>query len=176
MKFFGIIKGLFDRLFIIIGAFFGSQIPEFMSQYTQRLSGHESELRQLITKLTQIAALSDKNLDQYISKFVASTDPDFAAQGDFMKGVLSRWQDLNITLHSLTESTMWTRPYYFFKYMNYPIADSTYQSFQPGINLTVEGLCYTGLGIFLAFVIYQVMTKLFFVSYTSASKLFKQNH
>jgi hypothetical protein len=166
MKFLAILKGLFDRLFIIIGAFLGSQIPEFMNQYTQRLSGHAAELNQLIAKLTQMASLSNKTLDQYINKFLLSSDPDFANQGEFMKGVVSRWQDLNITLYSLSESTIWTKPYYFFKYLNYPIADSTFQTFKPGISLTVEGLCYIGVGIIIAFIIYQMMMKLFYVIYT----------
>src|SRR5437016_4244626 len=114
MRLLNSIKGLFDRLFILIGAVLGSQFPEFMQQYTQRLSGHAAELSQLIAKLNEIARISNKTLDQYIYKFLSSSDPDFVNQGEFMNDVVHRWQDLNVSLQSLSEATIWTKPFYFF--------------------------------------------------------------
>ncbi len=176
MKLFGIVKGLMDRIFMLLGAVVGSQFPEFMQQYTQRLSGHAAELSQLIAKLTEMASLSNKTLDQYIYKFLSSPDPDFINQGEFMKAVVNRWQELNVSLHSLADATLWNKPYYFFKYMNYPIADTTMHSFKPGINLTVEGLCYAILGMVCAYVLYQLVIKLFYLGYTRAVSVFRSNH
>jgi len=175
MRLIGFVNGIIDRIFILLGALLGSQIPEFVQQYTQRLSGHAAELSQLLNKLTHIASLSDKTLDQYINKFLSSTDPDFARQGEFMEGVVTRWQDLHMTLQSLTESSLWERPYYFFKYLNYPIAESTLHSFKPGINLTLEGLCYTGIGIITAFLLYQAIAKMIKVGYLGAVTLFRSS-
>jgi hypothetical protein len=172
MRFLKFFSGLLDRLFLLIGAFIGSQVPEFMQQYRQRLSGHEAELNQLVDKLTQMASLSGKTLDQYIEKFMINADLDFAAQGTFMQGVVARWHDLHQTLQALAESSMWERPFYFFKYLNYPIAESTIQSFQPGINLTIEGLCYTGLGMGMAYLIYAMVVKLVLFIYRKLATLF----
>jgi hypothetical protein len=65
----------------VIGAFVASQIPEFIQQYTQRLAGHVNELYRLLNQMRQVASYSNKTLDQYIQKFITSSDPDFARQG-----------------------------------------------------------------------------------------------
>ena len=165
MRLLRILNSIMDRLVMLLGAFLGSQIPEFMQQYTQRLSGHAAELSLLVNKLTQMASFSNKTLDQYIDKFLKSSDTDFARQGEFMNDVVLRWRDIHMTLQSLTESSSLERPYYFFKYLNYPITESTFQSFQPGINLSIEGLCYTALGVILAFLFYQSIVKMISAGY-----------
>ena len=49
-------------------AFAGSQIPQFMQQYSQRLAGHVAELQQLIDQLRSVAAHSNKSLRGIHSK------------------------------------------------------------------------------------------------------------
>jgi hypothetical protein len=155
------VGSLFDRLCIIAGAFLGSQIPQFMLQYSQRLAGHVAELQKLLNQLRQAASLSHKTLDQYILKFMASTDPDFAHQGQFMQGIVQRWDALNNALVHLNESSVWVRPFAFVKDIQPDIAQSTLASFQPGINFSLEGLCYAGLGLFLGWLFFQLISKSF---------------
>ena len=150
---------ILDRLCIVAGAFFGSQIPQFMQQYSQRLAGHVSELQKLIDQLRQAASLSHKTLDQYILKFLSSADPDFAHQGQFMQGIVHRWEELNQALVHLSQSSAWQRPLIFFKDLQLDIAQSTLAAFQPGINLNLEGMCYAGLGVFLGWLFYQFVSK-----------------
>lgn len=159
MKFFSFIGSLIDRLCVVAGAFIGSQVPLFMQQYTQRLAGHVEALQKLINQLHQIASISQKNLDQYIQKFRESSDPDFHRQGDFMQGIAVRLQELQQALEHLTQHSFWLRPYYFFKDLQPDIVRSTLDSFQPGFNLTIEGLCYAGGGMILGWVFYQTISK-----------------
>ncbi|WP_068469554.1 DUF2937 family protein [Candidatus Protochlamydia phocaeensis] len=175
MRFLRFLDALLDRLFVVLGAFAGSQIPEFMQQYTQRLAGHVEELRHLLDGLRQIALHSNKSLEQYIQKFSASPDPDFARQGEFMQTMLQRWEELNQALLNLVQSPMWERPYVFMRDLNYPIAKATLHAFQPGLNLTIEGLCYTGIGLLIGFGLYKALSTLFALGYTRVTSLFKQN-
>ena len=176
MKVFSLLGSLIDRLCVVAGAFVGSQIPQFMQQYTQRLAGHVEALQKLLNQLRQIASLSNKSLEQYIQKFKDNTDPDFIQQGDFMQGILSRWEELQQTLNHLTQSSIWLRPYYFLKDLQPDIAHSTLDSYQPGLSLTVEGLCYAGAGMIIGWIFYQIISKCITCGYTSARNLFKQSH
>ncbi len=175
MKIFSLIGSLLDRLCVVAGAFIGSQIPQFMQQYTQRLAGHVEALQKLINQLREIATLSHKTLEQYIQKFKDSSDQDFIHQADFMQGILTRWQDLHQALDHLTQSSMWLRPYYFLKDLQPEIAHSTFASFQAGFNLTFEGLCYAGVGMVVGWAFYQLISKFIAFGYTRALAIFKQS-
>lgn len=174
MKIFSFVGGLVDRLCIVAGAFIGTQLPQFMQQYTQRLAGHAEALQKLIAQMRQIASLSHRTLEQYIQKFQDSGDPDFVLQGQFMQGILQRWQDLQHTLDHLVQSPLWLRPYYFFKEIHTEIFHSTFSSFQLGFNFTVESLCYAGAGMIMGWLIYRIISKLFTLSFTRALTLIKQ--
>jgi len=175
MKIFSFFGSLLDRLCVVAGAFVGSQIPQFMQQYTQRLAGHVEALQKLIGQLRQIASLSNRSLEQYIQKFKDSSDPDFIHQADFMQGIISRWEELQQALNHLTQSSAWLRPYYFLKDLQPDIAHSTFASYQPGFLLTIEGLCYAGTGMILGWAFYQIVSKCIVFGYTRARALFKQS-
>ena len=175
MKIFSFIGNVLDRLCIVAGAFIGSQIPQFMQQYTQRLAGHVEALQKLIDQMRQIASFSNKTLEQYIEKFKESSDLDFSRQGDFMQGIVTRWQELHQALNHLTQSSIWLHPYYFLKDLQPDIAHSTLASFQPGLSLTIEGLCYAGIGMILGWIFYQTLSQLIIFGYTRAQTIFKQN-
>lgn len=158
MKWIPSLTHLIDRLCIIAGVFAGSQIPEFIQQYSQRLAGHVHELERLLAQLRQTASYSNKTLDQYIQKFMASSDPDFASQGHFMNGIFTRWEELNQALNHLSQSSPWSRPFIFWGDFQYDIARSAFDSFQPAINLTLEGLCYAGLGGVAAWALFRLIS------------------
>lgn len=151
---------LIDRLCIVFGAFMGSQVPQFMQQYSQRLSGHVTELEHLVEQLRKTASLSHKTLDQYIQKFLSSSDPDFVHQGHFMQGIVNRWDELNQSYLSLMQSSPLSRPFTFLYGLKSDIAGSTFDSFQPGLSLNLEGLCYTGVGIVCGWAFFKVVSKL----------------
>jgi hypothetical protein len=165
---------LLDRLCVVAGAFVCSQIPEFMQQYIQRLSGHVEELHRLLNQLREAATHSNKSLEQYIEKFTSSSDPDFTHQGEFMQGILARWEELHHALLDITHSSIWVRPLAFLKEFQYDIAHSTFASFEPGISLSLEGLCYAAGGILIGWAFYQIASKCVIFGYSRAAAFFKQ--
>lgn len=146
---------LFDRIFLVIGVLLGAQVPLFLHQYIQRLSGHVAELNRFVSNLQSLARESSRSLDQYIAKFQSNIDPDFARHGDFMLQIVKRQDSMNEALQSLLKSPTWQRLYYFFRDLQTEIAEKTLSDFQPGINLTLESLGYMALGGILCFCIYQ---------------------
>lgn len=153
------LSSIMDRVFVIMGALFGAQIPEFLQQYRQRLAGHVAELNRVLDGLRQLAKQSNKNLEEYIGKFMTNSDLDFARQGTFMQEMGDRWERLNEALVSLTSSSAWERPYVFLRDLQYEIARSTFHDFQPGVNMTPEGIGYMVLGAVLGYGAYQLIAK-----------------
>ncbi len=160
---------LTDRLFAVAGAFLGLQIPQFLQQYTQRLSGHVESLLTLIGQLEQIARLSHKTLSAYIEKFKESGDVDFLRQADFMEQLVSRHEGLSEALQQMTQTPFWLHPYYFVKHFQSDIATSTFLSFEPGLVLTVEGGCYAVGGMLAAWTLFRLLMA-FFILLCSALK------
>jgi hypothetical protein len=166
------INGLLDRLFVVAGAFLGSQVPPYMQQYTQRLAGHVDELQFLLEQMRHMAAYSNKNLDQYIYKFLSSSDPDFIQQGVFMQTIVTRWHNLSDALQNIANSSIWDRPFILLKNIDYETAKATLSSFQPGVSLTIEGLYYACLGLFCGFLFYQILVKGISLFYNGFRRLF----
>ena len=173
MKMMHFIGSLLDRLCVILGAFIGSQIPQFMQQYSQRLAGHVDELHHLLNNLRQLATHSDKTLEQYIQKFATNADPDFAHQGEFMQQLVGRWQELEHALYHLVHSSIWARPYFFLKDLQTDIAQATLLSFQPGISLNLEGLCYAGAGVLIGLAFYHLVEKCVRIGFSRAVAMVK---
>ena len=176
MVILNVIRSLLDRLFVIIGAFIGSQVPEFIHQYSQRLAGHVDELQRLLNQMSQSAHYSNKTLEQYIHKFLISSDPDFSNQGQFMHGMLLRWEELNQALNQLTTSSLLIRPYVFVKGIQYDIFRATLNSYQPGINFSIEGVCYVILGALIGWIGYYLVSKCIHFGSSRALAIFKQSY
>ncbi len=160
MPFFRLLSSILDRLFVIAGALIGAQIPLFILQYGQRLAGHVDELNRLLNNLRELANQSHKTLEQYIAKFLANSDSDFAGQGKFMLDVVGRFENLNQALQNLMMSNLWKRPFVFIKDLQLDIAESTLHDFQPGIQLTPEGFIYMAISAIIGFFIYQLIGKI----------------
>lgn len=155
------ISGLIDRILAVIGALAFSQIPLFMLQYHQRLSGHVSELKLQVEIMRQAALQTGKTLDQYTQKFLESSDPDFMHQGDIIHAMISRWQNLSDSMIALHNATPLSRPFVFLSHINLDVVDDTFKSFQMGIPLTIEGLIYALIGLCFGFLTYYLISRLF---------------
>lgn len=153
------IKGLGDRISVVLGAFIGSQIPQFMQLYTQRLAGYVDALQTLLNQLQQMASLSHKTFEQFVLKFKESGDLDFAKQAEFMQYIFNRHNALQQTVDHLTNGSIWLRPYYLLRDFQTDIARSTLDAFDFGFNFTLEGLCYALSGMFLGWFAYHGLLK-----------------
>jgi hypothetical protein len=159
-RIFSCIRWILDRISIVIGAWFGSQLPQFIQQYTQRLGGHVDELSYLVAKLNQIAAHSNKNLHDFTHKLLNQSDPDIISQGEFLQGIVTRKEELSSSLNHLLDSTLWNRSYYFFSNLDHDTMMATLKSYQPGFSMTLEGIIYTTIGMIFFYGLYRGLVKL----------------
>lgn len=159
------INGLVDRIFAVAGALTLSQAPLFMQQYSQTLSGHVAELNIQIAVIRNAAAQSGKTLEQYIQKFTSSPDSDFSKQGQILQGMLERFTSLSDAYSALSNTTVFTKPFIFVRYLNFDMIQSTLKHFQPGIAFTVEGLVYAMIGLGIGYMAYWCLSTLIVAFY-----------
>lgn len=151
----GLIGGLIERLFILVGAAVFAQLPLFMRAYLYRLSGHLEELRYQVTTLEAVAQRGGKSLSEYVAKFVASADLDFISQGEWMGLMTERLARLEGAFAALSSASPWSRPYTFFYFFDREIAGNTLAQFEPGLLVTTEGIAYGLLGALIGYLLYR---------------------
>lgn len=154
------IGGLIDRLFAVIGALIFSQIPLFMLHYQYQLAGHVNELQTQVGAMKNAAAMTGKSLQQYVIKFLSSDDFDFKNQGHIMNQLIQRYDRLSEGYQALQESSIYFKPFVFVKYLDGPIANSTWKSFKMGFSLSLEGAAYALIGMLTGLIVYTLLRKM----------------
>ena len=152
---------LLDRIFAALGALLFSQVPLFIYYYMQQLQGRVAELLGQKEALIRVAAQTGKTLDQYILKFLNSSDPDFSAQGHLMQGLLERLKTLSTGLSQLQNATVWEKPFIFIKAFYWDIASSTWSQYAIGIPLSIEGGVYAFAGLLVGFGVFYLIKQIF---------------
>lgn len=147
------IAGIFDKILALAGALVLSQGPVFMQAYTHQLSGHVAELQWQMDAMQRVAAQSGKSLNQFVEKFLTSQDKDFALQGQLMWDTMERWHNYSEGLFALQNATVWTRPFVFIRHFEWNIVQSTYESYDIGLTLNIEGIVYALIGMLIGYLI-----------------------
>jgi hypothetical protein len=161
---------LLDRAFSIVGAVAFAQFPQFLQQYVQRMGGHISELEGQVGFMSKSAEASSLTLQEYIQKFTESKlDPVFSRQGMIMQNMVDRYNQLSSALNSLQDATIYKKPLIFITHLSTDIAHETWNTYQPGVPTTLEGLAYAAVGmifgtltfLLLKFIIKSIFRKIF---------------
>ena len=145
---------LIDRALCVVGAVLFSQVPEFMQQYLQRLGGHLDEARRQLAQFRHAAAQSGLTLDRLISQTAANADPAVAKLSGVMTDTVMRAEHLQAAHDAILGASLWTRPFFFIRYLEADIARGTWNIFQPAVPTTAEGLVYALLGMLVLLSLY----------------------
>lgn len=147
-----------DRIVSVIGAIVFSQIPQFISQYIDVLSGALAESKRQVALIQQQAILLNLTIDEFVQRHVENSDPVFQGSGRIFQETLSRFEFLNSAYHSLIESSVWAKPFLFLSHYDSDLVSAL--RFRPALPLTWEGAVYAVLGMLLALILYHYILKL----------------
>lgn len=148
--------GLLDKVFALVFAFLFCEIPQFMREYVLCLQGHVAESMRLIQSLEQSAALTQKDLSQYVQKFLSQTDPDFVSLGTLMQKLIDRNQELVHAMNSMASANLFSKPFVFLSTLQKDVFQETFQAFIPGISFNIETLVYAFLGLCFGTLFYRI--------------------
>jgi hypothetical protein len=130
------LKSLADGIGAAAGAASGSQLPEFVQQYLQRLGGHRDEAFRFVQMLkaqgtdasSAVLALAQERADSLARAF-----DTIAQAGDL------------------------ARPAVFLRYADVDVANATLELFKPAVPLTPAGLIYGGIGLLIGIVVVNLL-------------------
>lgn len=153
------IPKILERIAVSLCVILCMQLPFFITQYSHQLRGHVDELKWQVEQMGKSAAISGKPLDEYIAKFRNNSDHDFANQGVMMQAVMHRFEKLSEAWMHLKNSSSFTRPFVFVRYVEWDVFSATFSEFKTGISFTLESLVFGLLGIFLGSGLCSLMKK-----------------
>ena len=131
-------RNVLQQLFLLFCALVCLQLPIFVDQYLLRLEGHQAESQRQIDALTEVARVGGKDVDQYITKFLAQGDRDFHSQGLLMQETVERNRFLIKACTALREAGPFSRPIIFLRYLDAKVLAATWGSFTPGLSPTIH--------------------------------------
>jgi hypothetical protein len=132
--------------FAMISAIVGAQLPEYAQQYRQRLGGAIDELNMIITRFNADAAQNGLTQEQGIARLQANTDEFVQSRGGQMQEIITRQARLANQLESLSHAGSFLRVWELTTKGDPAIAWRAYQSFEPGIPVTTEGVVSAIIG------------------------------
>lgn len=147
-----------DRFCSVLGAIILMQMPLFMLQYQHQLRGHVAELQWNKARIQEGAARSGKNSEEYLQKFLKSSDSDIYEQGLLIQKQEWRLEKLARAQQKIQGASSFARPWIFLFYCESEILLSTYHFFTPGISFNYETLLYAVVGILLGHLLFQILS------------------
>jgi len=140
---------ILDRIFAACGGFLCCQLPAFMQQYMQTLSGHLEESATYVKMIEYNAHLANQTVPGYIQKFLSQNDADFVRQGKMMQDVVNRYDGFASAMTSINEASLWAKPFVFIAKAHMDIIEETYQHFTLSVNFDLETLVYALIGLMI---------------------------
>jgi len=148
------VRGLIDRLLLLVTVVAGGLVPGFITQYAQRLGGR---LDQALLDLAPWQQIADQyhhgSLAQLIQYHLASGDPTFHAEGAAIQALVLGVQRLQIAVDAL-HGTLFHQLGYLVLHTDPELARATFSDWVPTFALSAEGIAIAlgfGLSFWLVF-------------------------
>ncbi len=149
-----IIRGILDRVILVVGVVAAGCIPSFIAQYRQRVGGRLDQVLQDIAPFQEIAnQFHHGSLRELIQHHLISVDPTFHDEGAALQAMVDSAEQLRQALQALN-TDLYHQMVYLLTKPDPLIARATWEIFSPSFNLTVESVVFAlvvGVGIWLVF-------------------------
>lgn len=152
-----LLLNFFDRFLFTFNFIIGVQLPEFMQQYLQRLSGHLTEANYQLQQFQHIADIQfNGNLSVLIERYGNNTDVAIQKTGQLIESLATRVTVYEQHIQHLQHGDYLQRLTYFVKEINLSMAKATIEHFQLAIPLQPNALA-TGLVFAISIIAIQAL-------------------
>lgn len=149
---------LFDRVLFTVCFIAGVQLPEFIQQYGQRLSGHLNEARRHLEQFQYIANVQyEGSLSKLVDNYLANNDEAIQQTGELVTSLQEREALLQTNMLGLQDSNYVNRILNFFEHLDTEMAQATFQQYVLAIPIEVNALI-TGLVVALIVILTKATT------------------
>jgi len=148
------IRGILDRIMLVVGVIAAGCIPSFIAQYRQRVGGRLDQVLQDIAPFQAIANQSHHgSLQELINYHLASVDTTFHNEGAALQAMVDSSDHLRQALDALN-TDLFHQMFYMLTKADPLIVRATWEIFSPAFNLTPESIVFAaiiGVTIWLVF-------------------------
>ncbi|MEQ8331663.1 DUF2937 family protein [Nisaea sp.] len=120
---------------ISAGGIGGSQLPQLVQEYEQRLGGARDEVMAAHRKDVEDAGAFGLSLDDFADRYRASDDAAIRSGADNMLHRRERALGLDEALSRLTEAPYMLRPWIAFKHLDQAVGQATWQAYRPTLTI-----------------------------------------
>jgi hypothetical protein len=137
-----LLRGLLDRLVLIIAVVAGGLVPGFIAQYRQRLGGRLDQARLDLDPWQKIAdQFFQGDLQKLIAYHANSQDPTFHAEGSVIQGLIATVQRLQAAVDALHGSLV-QQIRYLLGNADPSLVHATFADWVPTFSLSLEGIAF----------------------------------
>jgi phytoene dehydrogenase-like protein len=152
-----IVRGLIDRLLLILAVVAGGLVPGFIAQYRQRLGGRLDQARLDLEPWQKLADQSfHGDLDKLIQYHLGSTDPTFHAEGGIIRALVSTVQQLQAAADAL-HASLWQQMQYLALHADPDLLRATFNDWIPTFALSAEGIVFALAFALLVWLIFHAL-------------------
>ena len=151
-----ILRGILDRIVLVVAILAAGCVPSFVAQYRQRLGGMLDQASKDLALVQDIAQrVHGGDIGRLIKHHLASTDPTFRAEGVAIQTLADNVARLKASVAAL-DTDFYTQLAWLARNGDATVAKATWDSFVPAMSLTGEALLFafaTGVIVWLAFLV-----------------------
>ena len=130
-----------DRIMLAVNFILAVQIPGFIHQYTQRLSGHLDEAKYQLNNYQVIADQHYQgDLFLLIKRYQTNNEPGIRASGNLIMDLVDRVTALSEQVSQLVNNDYLTMIYYFVVNVDLSIAKATLYDYQLSVPIEVTAI------------------------------------
>ncbi len=152
------VRNLFCLILALLVAGLFSQEPEFLQQYTQRLSGRIDELTRQAREFEARVQAFGLTRDEAIARFKANPDPVVAGEAAAREADLALLARLERQRANLQGGSELSRLMAMIGELDPEIARATYADFKPAVPVTTQGLVFAMAGFIAGLIVALIVT------------------
>jgi len=164
-----LVRGLLDRLLLIIAFVAGGLVPGFISQYRQRLGGRLDQARLDLEPWQKIAdQFFQGDLQKLIDYHLASPDPTFHTEGGVIQALIATVHQLQTAVDALHGSLL-HQVRYLLLHADPSLLHATFADWVPTFSLSLEGIAFE---LVFALVVWLLFHALWWVCASAGEAIF----
>ena len=150
----GLLRGILDRIVLVVAIMAAACIPSFIAQYRQRLGGR---LDQAVRDLAPFQEIANRNhggdLKRLIEYHLASVDKTFRDEGAAIQAIADSVERLRAAAAGL-DTDLWHQLAYMVTNVDHDLATATWSAYVPAFSFTPDYALFAlgvGVAIWLVF-------------------------
>lgn len=131
----------------------GSQLPEYVQQYSQRLGGAVDELTAFVKQFDEDALAAGLTRDAALGEYEARDNEFLGRRGKTVADTIRRYERLKAQKSELDTASPFGRVLRFLRDPQADIAGRAWEDFKPAVPLTIEGALFAVIGVVFALLV-----------------------